>query len=359
MFIEGPEPVQSVGSEAEYAQLRSVNPSVIAEIAEPLKITEGVLVQHYPDVSDAGVRVQLGRQYREVGSKIEWPSSYKGRTYLQSNTGDSYLIVGNTFYDLSASEVAGEPVHCQLDPDVTMRTDLIGNTLEYLRGRTTGTIEMVEVSQGFSDAQGAHLDNYELAGVDPFEKFNQRFEQVGVEDELPISEASLLTDFRTYPPREPRGLRARARQMISKAGLAGKALLAEVREQVQASEHERKYTRRRAALIAAIGVAAIGGGMALATTQRGPSKPGKALIAPPRSAETVTARTGDNPWEISESQFVHHGIAHPGGPEVTEYDDLFLASNFPHANNLDQAAQHITPGDRYVLPTFDFQEFKR
>jgi hypothetical protein len=369
MFIEGSESIHSIQSEAEYAQLRLVDANVVAEIAEPLNAQEGMLVQHYPRVSDGDVHVQLGRQYREKDSDIEWPNSYKGRVYLQSNTGDSYLIVGNTFYDLSASEAAGEPVYRELDPDLAMPPNLIGNRFEYSDGYITGIIEMVEVSEGFSDSQGEHLDGYEMAGGDPFEKFIQRYEQVSTEAEPSISEvslpaeseASLLTDFRTYPHREPSGLRARARQMIRKTGLAGKALLTEAREQMQVNQQERKYTRRRAALVAAIGVAAVGS-MAFANgllDKQDSSKPDKALIAPPHSPESVTAKTGDNPWEISTVQFARHGIVNPSGSEIAQYDNLFLATNFPHAGNLNQVAQDITPGNSYILPDFDSQEFKR
>jgi|GEM_PF-4163430 len=334
----------------------------------------GTLVQHYPRDIEGRTHVQLGRQFREEGVEIDWPeSSFKLRAYLQTTTGDKFMIVGNTFYDLGASEKAGEAVYCQLDPDAALPSDLVGKTLEYLPGQATGTIEMVEISAGYSDSQGEHLDAYENGGADPFEKFNRRLEQIPAEYEQAeterlVNDGVLLTDFRTYPEAEPRGLRARARRAVANTGLAGKALMAEVRGQARTGKHEWKYTRRKAALAAVIGAVAFGGGMAvengLSDVPLGHGEPAKALTAAAPAAanpkpETVIPRSGDNPWEIAVSQLVKHGDAHPSGSEIASYDRSFLKRNFPRANDPEQAAKNIQPGKKYLLPSLRFKKSRR
>src|ERR1700677_3375624 len=100
MTTDALESIMLIDNEAEYAQLRLIDDTIVAEVAEHLETPQGVLVQHYPRTSETGLHVQLGRQYREEGSEIEWPNSYKGgRAYLQSDTGDRYLIVGHTFHN--------------------------------------------------------------------------------------------------------------------------------------------------------------------------------------------------------------------------------------------------------------------
>ncbi len=355
--------------DAGFGQMNLFDAPAAAEqaIAPPLN---GRLVQHYPRDIEGRTHVQLGRQFTEEGVEIDWPeSSFKLRAYLQTDTGDKFMIVGNTFYDLSASEAAGRAVYCQLDPDQALPADLIGKSLEYLPGLTTGTIEMVEISAGYSDSQGAHLDAYEDGGADPFHKFNQRLEQIPAEYERAeterlVDDGVLLTDFRTYPETEPRGLRARARRAVAKAGLAAKALRAEMHGRPMAGKHEWKYTRRKAALAAVIGVAAFGGSMAVENgLSDGPAnhgEPAKTLTAAANpQPETVIPRPGDNPWEIAASQLIRHGDTHPSGPAIASYDRRFLKRNFPRAADLEQAAKNLQPGKKYVLPAFSFKRFRR